>query len=92
MPRSSNKRTNGSEKAGETLGRAELAAEFLKRNRNYRAEHAQMEQRIARSPISRQAAEAAFARRWGLTFRLCAGRAYRHSDLAARADRRHRHS
>jgi len=73
MPRSSNKRTGGSEKAAETLGRAELAAEFLKRNRNYRAEHAQMEQRIARSAISRQAAEAAFARRWGLSFRLCGG-------------------
>jgi hypothetical protein len=48
MPGSSNKRTSGSEKAAETLGRAELAAEFLKRNRNYRAEHAQMEQRIGR--------------------------------------------
>jgi Family of unknown function (DUF6499) len=73
MPRSSNKRTGGSEKAAETLGRAELAAEFLKRNSNYRAEHAQMEQRIARGSIARAAAEAAFARRWGLSFRLCAG-------------------
>jgi hypothetical protein len=58
MPRSSNKRTGGSEKATETLGRAE---------------HAQMEQRIARGSIARQTAEAAFARRWGLSFRLCAG-------------------
>jgi hypothetical protein len=73
MPRSSNKRAKGSEKAAETLGRAELAAEFLKRNRNYRAEHAQMEQRIERGSITRQTAEAAFARRWGLSFRLCAG-------------------
>jgi Family of unknown function (DUF6499) len=73
MPRSSNKRTNDGEKAAETLGRAELAAEFLKRNRNYRAEHAQMEQRIARGSIARPTAEAAFARRWGLSFRLCAG-------------------
>jgi len=31
MPGSSNKRTSGSEKAAETLGRAELAAEFLDR-------------------------------------------------------------
>jgi hypothetical protein len=75
MPGSSNKRTIGSEKAAETLGRAELAAEFLKRNRNYRAEHAEMEQQIARGSIARQAAEAAFARRWGLSFRLCAGTA-----------------
>lgn len=73
MPRSSNKRNSGSEKAAETLGRAELAAEFLKRNRSYRAEHAQMEQRIARGSIARQTAEAEFARRWGLSFRLCAG-------------------
>ncbi|QMW21633.1 transcriptional regulator domain-containing protein [Sandaracinobacteroides saxicola] len=73
MSRSSNKRTSGSEKAADTLGRAELAAEFLKRNRNYRAEHAQMERRIARGSIARQTAEAAFARRWGLSFRLCAG-------------------
>lgn len=73
MPRSSNKRTSGSEKAADTLGRAELAAEFLKRNRNYRSEHAQMEQRIARGSIARQTAEVAFARRWGLSFRLCAG-------------------
>ncbi|WP_116970565.1 DUF6499 domain-containing protein [Blastomonas sp. UPD001] len=73
MPRSSNKRTSGSEKAADTLGRAELAAEFLKRNCNFRAEHAQMENRIARGSTAREAAEAAFARRWGLSFRLCAG-------------------
>jgi hypothetical protein len=76
MPRSSNKRTNASEKAADALSRAELAAEFLKRNRSYRAEHAQMEQRIARGSIARQTAEAAFARRWGLSFRLCAGRPF----------------
>ena len=73
MPRSSNNRTGGTEKAADTLGRAELAAEFLKRNRSYRAEHARMEQRIASGSIARAAAEAAFARRWGLSFRLCAG-------------------
>ncbi len=73
MPRSSDKRTNGSEKAAGTPGRAELAAEFLKRNRSYRAEYAQMEQRIARGSVARQTAEVAFARRWGLSFRLCAG-------------------
>lgn len=73
MPRSSSKCANGEDKAAETLGRAELAAEFLKRNRNYRAEHAQMQQRIARGSIARQTAEAAFARRWGLSFRLYAG-------------------
>ena len=54
-------------------GRPELAAEFLKRNTSYRAEHARMHRRIARGVVAREAAEAAFARRWGLSFRLCAG-------------------
>jgi hypothetical protein len=72
MPRSWNKRPKREDKAADMLGRAELAAEFLKRNRRYRAEHAQMEQRIARGSTTRQVAEAAFARRWGLSFRLWA--------------------
>ena len=51
------------------LGRADLAAEFLRRNRTYRAEHAQMQQRIASGAVAKNAAESAFARRWGLSFR-----------------------
>ena len=31
----------------DALGRADIAAEFLRRNRTYRAEYAQMQQRIA---------------------------------------------
>lgn len=54
-------------------GRTELAAEFLKRNRQYRSEHARMRQRIARGAVAEEAAEAAFARRWGLSFRLSGG-------------------
>ena len=57
----------------DTLGRADLAAEFLRRNRTYRAEHAQMQQRIADGAVAKNAAEAAFARRWGLSFRHGAG-------------------
>ena len=53
----------------DALGRAEIAAEFLRRNRTYRAEHAQMRQRIADGAVAKNAAETAFARRWGLSFR-----------------------
>ena len=55
------------------LGRADLAAEFLRRNRTYRAEHAQMQQRIANGAVAKNAAELAFTRRWGLSFRHSAG-------------------
>lgn len=56
----------------DALGRADIAAEFLRRNRHYRAEHAHMQQRIASGAVARNAAEAAFARRWGLSFRRIA--------------------
>ena len=55
------------------LGRADIAAEFLRRNRTYRADHAQMQQRIASGAVAKDAAEAAFARRWGLSFRHVGG-------------------
>ncbi|MGE8132807.1 transcriptional regulator domain-containing protein [Novosphingobium subterraneum] len=58
----------------DALGRADIAAEFLRRNRTYRAEHAQMQQSIANGAVAQKAAEAAFARRWGLSFRHGAGR------------------
>lgn len=70
MPRSSKRREASKSPA---RGRAELAAEFLKRNRQYRSEHARLRKRIARGAVAEEAAEAAFARRWGLSFRLCAG-------------------
>lgn len=57
----------------DAIGRADLAAEFLRRNRTYRAEHTQMQQRIASGAVVKSAAEAAFARRWGLSFRHGAG-------------------
>jgi len=69
-------RKQGARRAGglsDALGRADIAAEFLRRNRTYRAEHAQMQQRIASGAVARSAAEAAFARRWGLSFRHGAG-------------------
>lgn len=66
----------GQRRAGgmtDALGRADFAAEFLRRNRTYRAEHAQMQTRIANGAVAKNAAEAAFARRWGLSFRHGAG-------------------
>lgn len=73
MPRSPRQHPSRKQKAADSLGRAELAAEFLKRNRTYRAEHAQMRDRIARGTVAGEAAEAAFARRWGLSFRVRSG-------------------
>lgn len=55
------------------LARADLAAEFLQRNSTYRAEYAQTQARIASGEVASPAAEAAFARRWGLSFRHVAG-------------------
>jgi hypothetical protein len=72
MPTPSKRRARRERDMSPALGRAELAAEFLKRNRTYRTEHAQMQQRIAGGAVAREAAEAVFARRWGLSFRLYA--------------------
>lgn len=57
----------------DAIGRADMAAEFLRRNHTYRAEHSQMQQRIADGAVAKNAAETAFARRWGLSFRHVAG-------------------
>ena len=73
MPTPTQRRAGRKRGTSPALGRAELAAEFLKRNRTYRAEHAQMRERIARGAVARETAEAAFARRWGLSFRRWAG-------------------
>ena len=73
MPTPSNLRARRGRSKSPALGRAELAAEFLQRNPTYKTEQARMQTRIARGAVAREAAEAAFARRWGLSFRLCAG-------------------
>jgi len=73
MPTPQRRRERRSGKLSDALGRADLAAEFLRRNPTYRAEHAQMQQRIADGAVAKNAAEMAFARRWGLSFRYGAG-------------------
>ena len=73
MPTPPARRQRGAGALADALGRADLAAEFLRRNRTYRAEHAQMQQRIANGAVAKNAAETAFARRWGLSFRHGAG-------------------
>lgn len=73
MPTPPGRRQRRADGPSGASGRAEIAAEFLRRNRTYRAEHAQMQSRIADGAVARSAAEAAFARRWGLSFRDCAG-------------------
>ena len=73
MPTPHRRRERRDGNLSDALGRADLAAEFLRRNRTYRAEHAQMQQRIASGAVARNAAEVAFARRWGLSFRDSTG-------------------
>jgi hypothetical protein len=73
MPTPPRRRQRAGSRLSDALGRADLAAEFLKRNRVYRAEHAQMQQSIARGAVAKSAAEAAFTRRWGLSFRYSTG-------------------
>ncbi len=73
MPTPPGRRQRGIGGLSDALGRADIAAEFLRRNRTYRAEHAQMLQCIANGTVAKNAAEAAFARRWGLSFRYGTG-------------------
>ncbi len=73
MPTPPGRRQRRAGGLSDALGRADLAAEFLKRNRTYRAEHALMRERIASGSVAQIAAEAAFVRRWGLSFRHGAG-------------------
>ncbi|WP_267395739.1 MULTISPECIES: DUF6499 domain-containing protein [unclassified Sphingomonas] len=73
MPTQPRRRDRRGGDLSDALGRADLAAEFLRRNHTYRAEHAQMQKRIADGAVAKNAAEAAFARRWGLSFRHGAG-------------------
>lgn len=73
MPTPPGRRQRRVGRLSDALGRADLAAEFLRRNRTYRAEHAQMLESIASGAVGQIAAESAFARRWGLSFRHGAG-------------------
>lgn len=57
----------------DSLGRAEFAAAFLQRNRRYRTDRDQMNRRVAEDAAGENAARAAFARQWGLSFRLSPG-------------------
>ena len=69
MPTPQRRRRRRDGGLSDALGRADLAAEFLRRNSTYRAEYAQMREHIAHGAVAQNAAEAAFARRWGLSFR-----------------------
>ena len=69
MPTPQRRRQRRDGGLSDALGRADLAAEVLRRNSNYRAEYTQMRERIAHGAVAQNAAEAAFARRWGLSFR-----------------------
>lgn len=73
MPTLQRRRQRRDGSLSDAIGRADIAAEFLRRNHTYRAEYAQMRKRIANGAVARSAAEAAFARRWGLSFRDGAG-------------------
>ena len=68
-------------------GRPEFAAEFLRRNDRYRDEHDEMIRRIASGTVREDAERSVLARRWGLSFRLCARATCRTPLLAARACR-----
>ncbi len=54
-------------------GRPEFAAEFLRRNRRYSEDYLRMLRHIATGAVNAVAARAAFARRWGLSFRRSTG-------------------
>lgn len=72
MPPSRNPRTSAVSKTAATPGRPEYAAEFLRRNRRFQNEYARMARMIRTGAVTQAAAHAAFARRWGLSFRRCA--------------------
>jgi len=73
MPTMQRRRQRRDGSLSDAIGRADIAAEFLRRNRTYRADYTQMQQRIADGAVAKNAAETAFARRWGLSFRHGAG-------------------
>lgn len=66
MPTPPRRRSRRAGNAPATLGRAEFAAAFLQRNRQYRAERT----RLGRDATADE--RTALARHWGLSFRLSA--------------------
>ena len=70
MPRRSDSGSKAAGNASAALGRPEYAAEFLRRNRNYRTQYARLMRRIQTGAVNEAAARHAFARNWGLSFRL----------------------
>ena len=50
------------------LERTDFAFEFLRRNPDYRHDHARTERRIASGEVDGRVARKEFARRWGLHF------------------------
>lgn len=69
MPPSQNPGARSISRLAETPGRPEYAAEFLRRNRRFQNEYARMARMIRTGAVAESAAHAAFARRWGLSFR-----------------------
>lgn len=51
------------------LERPELAAEFLRRNRQYRRDHERMARSVGRGDLSEADAQAELGSKWGLSFR-----------------------
>jgi hypothetical protein len=51
------------------LERPGFAAEFLRRNAEYKKDYARLQRQIARDDVDAEAARARLARRWGLRFR-----------------------
>jgi hypothetical protein len=73
MPKASDWRSGPAADDFDHLERPELAAEFLRRNHDYRRDYDRTTRRVAAGAVSEAAAHAALARRWGLTFRLRPG-------------------
>ena len=53
MPTPQRRRERRGGNLSDALGRADIAAEFLRRNHTYRAEHTQMQQRIADGAVAK---------------------------------------
>ncbi|WP_084652902.1 MULTISPECIES: transcriptional regulator domain-containing protein [Sphingomonadales] len=66
MPKTPKGRVRRAGRAPDTPGRSDFAAAFLQRNRQYRADQARLNRDAAANE------RMAFARRWGLSFRLSA--------------------
>ena len=71
MPPSQNQGARTASSLATTMGRPEYAAEFLRRNPRFQDEYKRMSRMIRSGAVGESAAHAAFARRWGLSFRLC---------------------